>query len=205
MADKSQTGEFEGEYGLLDTDLMGRWRNGDPEIKRQVDALIYGELRRLANTYMSRERKGHTLQATALVHEAFTKVIGRRYGFIDKHHFYATAAKIMRQVLVDYAKARNATKRGGGVQIALSTQEDGPVGTDGGIDMVELDDALARLEELSLEAARGIELHYFAGLTLPETAKVMGTSVSSVSRQIRFGKAWLLAQLKGSAPRTRKE
>jgi RNA polymerase sigma factor (TIGR02999 family) len=188
------------EHGAMpfEQTLGARWRADDPVIKKQVDALIYTELRRLANTYMRRERPNHTLQPTALVNEALTRVVGSRsrLGFVDQQHFYATAARVMRHVLVDHAKARRASKRGGGARSSeLSLAINGPT-SDGGIDMVELDEALGRLEELNAEAARTVELHYFAGLTQSETAELMGISVSSVARHIRFAKAWLLTQLK---------
>jgi RNA polymerase sigma-70 factor (ECF subfamily) len=180
--------------------LLGTtWNAEDPVVKKQVDALIYSELHRLATTYMRRERHNHTLQPTALVNEALTRVVGAhsRLAFVDQHHFYATAARIMRHVLVDHAKARNASKRGGGKRPLDTAPIIGGPTSDGGIDMVELNDALDKLEQLNAEAARTVELHYFAGLTQPETAEIMGVSVSTVARHIRFAKAWLMTQLKG--------
>lgn len=175
--------------------LIQRSKSGDLTARRQMEAFIYKELYRLASTYMQRERHNHTLAVTGLVHETITRIAGDAH-YADQHHFYATAARIMRNVLVDYAKARRAAKRGGP---NLSTQPltEAMAGTAGGIDVVEVDEMLERLTTHSPSAAHAFELHYFAGLNLQETARLMDTSPTSVKRLIRFAKAWLLAQLQG--------
>ena len=186
--------------GLIDTVLLEKWKFGDPSVRQEVDSLIYRELRRLATTYMRRERRSHTLQATALVNEALTRVVGsrKRLGFVDDQHFYATAARIMRHVLVDHAKARLALKRGR-KDTGQKLHDGGAPTIDGGIDLVELDESLEKLEKLDADAARAIELHYFAGLSLEKTAQIMSVSESTVSRHIRLGKAWLREQLTDAA------
>jgi len=177
---------------------MAKWRDGDAATKRQAEALVYEQLRTLATTYMRRERRGHTLQATALVNEALVRVVGsrKRMEFIDEHHFYAVAARIMRHVLVDHAKAHRRQKRGGGNHEELLADNIGAPTTDGGINLAELDELLEKLAAVQADAAHVIELYYFAGLSQPEIAKVMDVSLSAVERRMRFAKAWLLPQLK---------
>lgn len=174
-------------------ELFSAWQAGDEDAKKKIEPYVYAELRRLAIAYMRKERRDHTLQVTGLLHEAMTRLAGSPQVFADQQHYYATAARIMRHVLVDHAKARRSTKRGGGAKNFLLT--DSTVATSGGIDVVELDDALRKLEQLDQGAARAIELHYFGGLTLQESAEVLGVSTSTISRDIRLGRSWLRAQL----------
>jgi len=144
---------------------------------------------------MRAERKGHTLQATALVNEAFMRLGSRAVSFADASHFYGVAAKLMRHILVDHAKARLSQKRGGGA-LTESTDDVGlNTATVGGIDIAEIDDAITKLGKENAAAANAIELHYFAGMTAEEMAKIMRVSVSTIARDLRFAKAWLLQQM----------
>jgi RNA polymerase sigma factor (TIGR02999 family) len=179
--------------------LFAKYRDGDNVALRRLEPLVYEELRRLARAYMSRERRDHTLQVTGLVNEAVTRLVGKEAEYSDAHHFYATAARIMRHVLVDYAKARRSEKRGGQGLIKDFPLSNTDGSTDGGIDLIELDEALQKLEMHSELAAKAVELHYFGGLTIQETANVLGISTATVSREVRFAKAWLLRQLRADS------
>jgi len=163
---------------------------GDKSARDELEPTIFDELRRLAEHYMRRERKDHTLQVTGLMNEAMGRLIGSGQSFENQRHYYATAARMMRHVLVDYAKARNSTKRSRfGIHLNEGTTEE-PI-TRGGIDLVEIDDALTKLLAHDESAARAIELHYFGGLTFRETAEVLDSSESTVTRAIRYGRSWL--------------
>ena len=167
--------------------------------------LVYDELRRIAARYIGRERPGQTLQATALVNEAFLQLSAERTRqFQNRAHFVAIAALSMRQILVQRARARNAAKRGGGGQrVTLDEQvmakAIGPAASAGGaVDLVALDVALTRLAQLDAEQARIVELRYFGGLTVDETAEVMGMSPATVKRNWAMARAWLKLQLEGA-------
>src|SRR5215831_4491816 len=175
--------------------LLDRWQAGDRSALEELTPLVYRELYRLASKYMRQERSGHTLQATALVNEAFLRLGSRDVSFADGAHFYGVAAKLMRHILVDHAKARIAQKRGGGTIRESETNAEKELSTMGGIDLEEIDDALTKLGEENAAAAHAMELHYFAGMNTEETARILGVSVSTVGRDLRFAKAWLLHQL----------
>ena len=167
--------------------------------------LVYDELRRIAARYVSRERPGQTLQATALVNEAFLQLSAERTReFQNRAHFVAIAALSMRQILVQRARARNAAKRGGGGQrVTLDERVLPPAADRGGsgreaVDLVALDDALNRLAALDPDHARVVELRYFGGLTVEETAEAMGISPATVKRQWTMARAWLKVQLEGA-------
>ena len=173
--------------------------------------LVYDELRRIAAGYVSRERPGQTLQATALVNEAFVRLAAERpREFANRTHFLAIAALSMRQILVQRARARRAAKRGGAPQRV--TLDDRHVGGDGAagsfsrpdrpgdIDVLALDQALSRLAQLDPEQARIVELRYFGGLTLEETAEAAGVSLATVKRQFAMARAWLKRALEGDEP-----
>jgi RNA polymerase sigma factor (TIGR02999 family) len=172
--------------------------------------LVYDELRRIAAGYVSRERPGQTLQATALVNEAFVRMVAERpRAFANRTHFLAIAALSMRQILVQRARARHAAKRGGAPQrVTLDDQNvDASVVSDfsrtfqrpDDIDVLALDEALTRLAALDSEQARIIELRYFGGLTLEETAEAVGVSLATVKRQFAMARAWLKRALEGTA------
>ncbi|MBL8222016.1 MAG: sigma-70 family RNA polymerase sigma factor [Bryobacterales bacterium] len=168
---------------------------GDRSAWERLTPYIYEELRRLAAQYMRHERKGHTLQATALVHESYIRLIGQRLPeFESRGHFFAVASQLMRQVLVDHARAHRSAKRGGGT----SHQElDGVEPAMDGIrwDILALDAALRRLADDKPDQAKAVELHYFGGLVVSEIAGVMGRSERSVARDLKAGRLYLLEAL----------
>jgi RNA polymerase sigma factor (TIGR02999 family) len=177
------------------TGLLRRWKNGDDDALHLLVPVVYSELRRLAASYLRRERPGHTLQPTALVSEAFLRLAGRHSPHVDtRQQFFALAAQAMRRVLVDHARRRRALRRGGGAPPpfpALSAPDAGP---DTGV--LELDAALSRLEALDPRQARVVELRFFGGLELEETASALGLSISTVQREWRMARAWLRRELK---------
>lgn len=144
---------------------------------------------------MASERDGHTLSPTALVHEAYLKLLGTQAALEDRAHFYAVAARVMRQVLMDHAKGRRAQKRGGGV-VLQPLEEASVVATAQDDFMLELDDALKRLKPVNARSAEAIELHYFGGLSYAELAVVLNVSPTTVERDLKFAKAWLCRDLK---------
>lgn len=160
--------------------------------------LVYDELRRVANRYIRRERKGQTLQATALVHEAFLRLLkeGER-GWQNRAHFIGIAARSMREILIERARARAAAKRGGG-GLRLTLEEGMLAGEDRTVDLLALDEALTRLAEHDAQAARLVELRFFGGLTIEEAADALGASPATVKRGWTFAKAWLKRELKAN-------
>ena len=161
--------------------------------------LVYDELRRLAARYVSRERPGQTLQATALVNEAFVRLVGERArGFQNRAHFMAIAALSMRQILVQRARARHAAKRGGAPkQVTLNEERAGAAPPGGDPDMLGLDAALTRLAEVDPAAAKVVECRYFGGLTIEETADAVGVSPATVKRHWALARAWLKREMEG--------
>jgi RNA polymerase sigma factor (TIGR02999 family) len=149
---------------------------------------------------MRRERPGHTLQATAVVHEAFVRLVDMNVSWQDRAHFFAVAARLMRRILVDHAKSRVRAKRGGGTAITNSLEElgDFDVGpaTAGDIDVIEIDDALERLASHNARLAETVELHYFGGLTYQEISETLKISEATVDRDLRLAKAWILKQIR---------
>jgi RNA polymerase sigma factor (TIGR02999 family) len=176
--------------------LLVEWGRGDQEALELLMPLVYTELRRLASRNLRRERPDHTLQTTALVHEAYMRLVDqRRVEWQDRAHFFAIAARVMRQVLVDHARRRNADKRGG-AEDALPLDEALAVGAEElPVDLVALDEALGRLEALSARQARVVELRYFGGLSVEETAEVLGVSPATVKNDWAASRAWLRRQL----------
>jgi RNA polymerase sigma factor (TIGR02999 family) len=167
----------------------------------QLTPLVYDELRELAHRYMRRERHNHTLQATAVVHEAYVRLVGMEVPWQNRTHFYAVAARLMRRILVDHAKARHREKRGGPVTMVSVDvyQEDTDhaiASTAGQIDVLEVDEALEKLAEQDERLAHAVELHYFGGLTYQETAEALQISEATVHRDLRLAKAWILKQIK---------
>jgi len=158
--------------------------------------IIYGELRRLAHHYMQNERAGHTLQTTALVHEAYVRLTDvDRMQWRDRGHFFAMAATLMRRILVDHARDRARDKRGGGlVFIAI---DDEHVGSASNVDTIALDEALERLAAIDSQQSRIVELRFFGGLTIEETADALDISPATVKREWTWAKAWLYQQLGG--------
>jgi RNA polymerase sigma factor (TIGR02999 family) len=177
------------------TRLLRLWQQGDREASEELLPLVYGELRRIARRHLRAERDGHTLEATALVHEAYLRLAGgAELHWNDRVHFYAVAAQMMRRVLVDHARGRGAAKRGGSM-IRVSLDEARDPAIESGADLVALDDALKSLEVIDPRKSRVIELRFFGGLTLDETAAVLGVSVPTVVKEARLARAWLHGQI----------
>lgn len=174
------------------TQLLSEWREGHPQALSRLTPLVYDELRRLARHYMKAERGSHTLQATAVVHEAFLRLIQADIALQDRGHFFALASRLMRRVLVDHAKSRARIKRGPGANQVLTEDTLPPVA---GVDLVALDDALESLQQLEPRLAQVIELHYFGGLTYEQIAVACGSSTATVHRDIRLARAWLLNEI----------
>lgn len=181
------------------TELLVRWRGGDKAALDALMPLVYGELRRIAQHYLSRERSDHTLQSTALVHEAYVRLTEQNLPvWQNRAHFFAVAAHLMRQILVDHARSHRASKRGGDVlKLALDEAEKQPQPFD--VDVVALDDALNSLALLDQQQCRIVELKFFAGLSVEDTAEVMGISASTVKRDWFIARAWLYRELQRSA------
>jgi RNA polymerase sigma factor (TIGR02999 family) len=174
------------------TRLLERWSQGDRSALDRLMPLVHEELRRMARQHLRAERPDHTLQATALVHEAYLRLAGGQQGFAlqNRAHFFAVSAQIMRHVLVDHARAHAREKRGGGAQ-RVSLEENEIIAEEKNPDLLALDRALTTLEKVDARKARLVELRYFAGLTIEETAAVMGDSEMTVRREWRRAKAWL--------------
>jgi RNA polymerase sigma-70 factor, ECF subfamily len=177
------------------TELLAAWSAGDGAASARLLPIVYDELRSIARQVFRRERRDHTLQPTAVVHEAYLKLAGGAGSFRDRAHFFAVASQAMRQVLVDHARARVTTKRGGG---AIRMQLDDPSAPEGGAspaDVLAIDEALSRLATHDPDQARLIELRFFGGLTVEETAEVLGVSAPTVKRSWRVARAFLTREL----------
>ena len=177
------------------TALLDDWNRGDSHALDQLLPLVYAELRRIANRQLRRERMGHTLQPTALVHEAYLRLVDQRQvNWRNRVHFFGVAAQVMRRVLVDNARRRNANKRGdGGHCVSIDGALEAPAPDH--ISVLALDHALARLEAMDGSLARMVELRAFCGLTVEEAAAVLKVSPSTVKRDWRIAKAWLMREL----------
>jgi RNA polymerase sigma factor (TIGR02999 family) len=181
------------------TELLFRWRGGDREALEELMPLVYGELRRLARHYLQMERIGHTLQSTALVHEAYLRLAGENVPqWQNRAHFFGIAAHVMRQILVEHARGHGAAKRGGSAckltlddAVALPERKD--------VDLVALDDALKDLARLDEQQSRIVELRFFAGLTIEDTSEVLGISPATVKREWTSARAWLYREIDRSA------
>jgi RNA polymerase sigma factor (TIGR02999 family) len=182
------------------TQLLAHVQNGDLEAERQLMEAVYEELHRLAAGYMRRERPDHTLQASALVNEAYVRLIGNGpVSWESRAHFFVTAAQTMRRVLIDHARRHVAEKRGGaGVRIDLNENIAAVENTESGR-MLDLDRALTRLASLDARQARVVELRFFAGLTVEQTAEVMAISEKTVKRDWAVARAWLEGEIRGSS------
>jgi len=177
------------------TELLRRWNSGDREAMDRLMPIVYDELRRLAAGYLKGERPGHTLQPTALVHEAYLRLVRQdRVEWQNRAHFFGIAASMMRRVLVDHARRRQAEKRdAGGFRLTLQLGEACEAARDP--ELLELDQALGRLERLDADQARVVELRFFGGLTVEETAVVLGISTATVKREWRTAKAFLRREM----------
>ena len=183
------------------TVLLKAWASGDAAALNQLTPLVYEELRRLARRYMRNERAGNTLQTTALVNEAYLRLVdAHRVGWQDRVHFFAVSAQMMRRILVDAARARGSAKRGGQVKrvnhsTAFNLDEIPDVSTGRDRELVAIDDALNALAEMDPRKARVIELRFFGGLSVEETAAILKISPQSVMRDWKLAKAWLTREL----------
>jgi RNA polymerase sigma factor (TIGR02999 family) len=177
------------------TQLLHRWSSGNRNALDNLTPVVYDELRRLAGIYLSRERSDHTLQATALVHEAYMKLVDQKnVRWQNRAHFFGIAAQMIRRILVDHARGVRAAKRGGGA-MALSLDEALGVSEKRDLEIEALDDALAALAKIDPQQARVVELRFFTGLSIEETAEVLGISDSTVKRDWVSAKAWLFREL----------
>ena len=177
------------------TQLLLDWRQGEKEAFDKLIPTVYEELRRLAHSYMRRERKGHTLQTTALVNEAYLRLLDcSRVNWRDRAHFLAITARLMRRVLVDYARAHRSRKRGGSMErISLEEFKIASAGADP--DLVEIDEALRSLALVDVRKSSVVELRFFGGMTAEETAEALGVSPDTVLRDWKIAKAWLAREL----------
>ena len=177
------------------TELITKWRAGDQEALQALVPLVYKELRAVAHHYLRGERPDHTLQSAALVHEAYLRLVNqgpREVG--SRGHFFAVAARLMRQILVDYARSRRAAKRGGDCMVQLDEEIGPPQRMT--VDVVALDDALNALSQRDTQQVRVVELRYFGGLTVEETAEVLDVSAATVKRDWNMAKAWLSREMR---------
>ena len=178
------------------TRLLAAWGQGDTKALENLIPLVYEELHRLAERHLARERAGHTLQPTAVVHEAYLKLVDqKRVAWKNRGHFFAVAAQAMRRLLVDHARRHAAAKRGGAVTLVPLEAVADPAVAPTEADVLALDRALEKLAALDATQAKVVELRYFGGLTLDETADVLGASASTVGRAFRLAKAWLYREL----------
>jgi RNA polymerase sigma-70 factor (ECF subfamily) len=181
------------------TRLLADWSKGDRDALARLTPLVHAELRRIARRQMSREGPGHTLQATALINEAYLRLAGRDgFEWHDRLHFFAVCAQVMRHVLIDHARARARDKRGGGAA-RVTLEGAGLRAEERSADLLALDEALGELEAVDPRKARIVELRYFAGLTIEETAEVLGVAPVTVRREERRARAWLRRSMTGEA------
>jgi RNA polymerase sigma-70 factor, ECF subfamily len=176
------------------TQLLAEWANGSQQALEQLTPLIYGELRQLAAAYLRKERPDHTLQPTALVHEAYLRLVDQRDpSWQNRSHFYGVAAHLMRQILVDHARRRHAAKR---EAHKVSLEEAVSFAVEQGADLVALDDSLSALEKLDARKCRAVELRYFGGLSMEEIAQSLGVSANTVRRDLRMAESWLYHEMR---------
>jgi len=182
------------------TQLLLSWSKGDGSALDQLIPLVYPELRRMARAYMNREKSGHTLQTSALINEAYLRLVNQQQiAWQDRAHFYAVSAQIMRHILVDHARRYRRDKRGGGAE-HLPLDET-PVGcNERAVELMALDDALTRLAAIDARKSQIVELRFFGGLTVDETAEVMKLAPITIMREWRAAKAWLGREVSGGYP-----
>ena len=178
------------------TRMLREWSEGNREVLEELMPLVYDELHRQAARFLSRERKGHTLQTTALIHETYLKLVDqRKVNWESRTHFFAIAANLMRRILVDYARSKNREKRGGDYLILPLEEAEAVADKEKNIDLMALDEALTRLEKIDKRQARIVELRYFGDLTLEETAEALQISRTTVADDWAMAKAWLHREL----------
>jgi RNA polymerase sigma factor (TIGR02999 family) len=178
------------------TGMLISWSEGEEDALEQLLPFVYDECRRIAAAHLRRERSGHTMDATALVHEVYMLLVDqRRTSWKNRAHFYSIAARLMRRVLVDHARARNAQKRDASRLLLTGVSGAGDAASDRQVELLALDEALHRLGRVDPEQQRIVELRYFGGLTVEETAHVVGCSPRTVKREWQLAKAWLFREL----------
>jgi len=178
------------------TELLSDWQRGDQTALNKLTPLVYDELRRIAHRYVQRERNGHTLETTALVNEAYLRLAGqKKIEWQNRAHFFAVTAQVMRHILIDHARRRQYAKHGGDAR-QVSLQEAETMSQERAGELVALDEALDELAKLDVRKSRVVELRYFGGLDLEETAHVLEVSVMTVRRDWRVAKAWLFRRMK---------
>ena len=179
------------------TGLLLQWQHGDRDALNRLTPLVYDELRRMAHHYVRRERHGHTLHTTALVNEAYLRLINQqKMDWQSRAHFFAVVAEVMRHTLIDYARRRHYAKRGGAAQ-QVSLEEAEAMTEVRAAELIALDEALEKLRKLDPRKSRVVELRYFGGLSLEETADALGLSIMTVRRDWRAAKAWLYKAVMG--------
>ena len=179
------------------TELLLKWREGDEAALDRLVPIVHDELRRIARRCMAGERAGHSLQATALVNEAYLRLIDVQHvNWQNRAHFLAMSARLMRRILVDYARSKGYQKRGGGA-VKVTFDEGLPVAAEPAMDLVALDDALKVLATVDERKSRVIELRFFGGLSVEETATVLAVSPETIMRDWKLAKAWLMRELRG--------
>jgi RNA polymerase sigma-70 factor, ECF subfamily len=184
------------------TQMLLDWSGGDKAALERMMPIVYGELHRLAHRYMNRENRGHTLQTSALVNEAYLRLVDQRgVEWHNRAHFFAIAAQMMRRILVDYARSHLYAKRGAGA-VHLSLTQAEVVSKEPTAEVTDLDEALTKLESLDPRQARVVELRFFGGLTIKETAEAMAISIDMVKREWSTAKAWLHREMKSSGDET---
>ena len=176
--------------------LLIDWSKGDEYALEQLMPLVYDELRRMARNYMRRQPSGHTFQTTELIHEAYLKIAGgEEKKWQNRAHFFGIAAQVMRRILMDHARKHQADKRGGEFEKLPIEEEILIVSQDKSSELIALDDALEELAKIDPDKAKIVELRYFGGLSIEETAEVMGVSVPTINRHWKMAKAWLYSQV----------
>lgn len=179
------------------TQILLEWRSGNEEALKQLMPVVYDELRRLAARYMRSERREHTLQPTALVNEAYIRLVEMKVSWQDRAHFFAVAARLMRRLLVDHARANHRAKREGNVAM-LSLDDAAEVSCGPASNVIAVDEALTRLAEFDPRKSEILELRYFGGMSNEEVAEALGVSRATVQRDLRLAKAWLVRELKNA-------
>ncbi|MGI8470140.1 MAG: sigma-70 family RNA polymerase sigma factor [Pyrinomonadaceae bacterium] len=180
------------------TEILQKWREGDSKAAERLFPLVYDELKRQARAYLRRERPNHTLQPTALVHEAYLRMVDRTALTAENRtHFFALASRVMRQILVDHARRRNAGKRGGAAEL-FSLENMDILPAQSAADLLELDEALQKLEKIDNRKCRVVDMRFFGGLKEKEIAEVLGITEKTVRRDWQFAKLWLYRELSQS-------
>ena len=180
------------------TRLLEKWSGGHQSALDELMPIVYSELRKIARIHLRRERTGHTLEATALTHEAYLRLVGqRKVRWQSRAHFFSVAAQMMRRILVEYARKRQTTKRGGGADRVTLVDGDGALAPTS-VEVLSLHEALGRLAEMDPRQGEIVELRFFGGLTIDETAEVVGASPATVKREWQVAKLWLQREMEGS-------